>query len=55
MSEFFSLHWQYISKKTVKDSPETTVYQVGNGFSIPWSFAKGYDFFYMGIELLNIN
>ena len=30
-------------KKTAKDSAQTFVHYVGNGFGIPRDFAKGYD------------
>ena len=33
-------------QKTTKDSAETFVYYVSNGFGIPWHFAKGYDLFF---------
>ena len=35
ISEFLSLPQQYIGKKSAKDSAETFVYYVGNGFCIP--------------------
>ena len=43
---FFSLPQQCCQKKkkkNVKDSVETFVYYIGNGFSIPRHFAKDYD------------
>ena len=39
-------------KKNVKDSVETFVYYVGNGFSIPRHFAKDYDLVFKLLRLL---
>ena len=41
ISQFFSLPWQYVSKKIAKYSAETFVYYVSSGLGIPQHFAKG--------------
>ena len=35
-----------------KDSIDTFVYYISNGFGIPWHFAKGYDLVFKQLRLL---
>ena len=50
LSQFFSLLWQYISKKTGKDSAETFVHNISNSFYIPLYFSKGLCFGFLTVE-----